>query len=102
MAERFSLDPEGMRQLSRGLDAVRSEAAATWQRPDAPGFAGSDAVAESLQRFADAAARSHHDLDESLRRLARWLDRAADGQVSLDEMLNRQAIPDHTSRRSDT
>ncbi|MEU5565209.1 hypothetical protein [Micromonospora musae] len=102
MAERFSLDPEGVRRLSRELTGIRTDSAGSARPPDVTGVAGSVAVEEAVRRFGAAAARSHQELDDSLEVLARWLGNVAAGQFSIDELLTRHLSPGSTRTRSDT
>ncbi|SIQ76593.1 hypothetical protein [Micromonospora avicenniae] len=101
MADRFSLDPEGVRRLSQELSSIRSEATGAALRPDAAGIAGSSAVEDAVRRFGDATARSHQELDDSLELLARWLKDVAAGQHSIDRMLTQHLSRDSIRTRSE-
>lgn len=95
MAERFALDPEGVRRLARELAAVRAEAGTGRPGPDGPLSAGSTEVEKAVQAFASAAAKAHAELYGSVDRLARWLDDVAAGQFSIDQMLGEHVSPGH-------
>ncbi|MCW3815104.1 hypothetical protein ONA91_11625 [Micromonospora sp. DR5-3] len=103
MAERFAVDPDGVRRLARELAAVRSDADAdaTRQGLDGPLSAGSAAVEEAVRAFASAATKAHAELYGSVDRLARWLDEVAAGQFSIDRMLGDHVSPGHLNPRSD-
>ena len=101
MAERFSLDREGVRQLSRKLAEVRSESAGVRQQPE-PGSLATQVVAAAMQQFGDAMSKAHGDFDSTLQHLTGWLDEVADEQLAVDDSLAQRLSTGHTSTRSDT